>query len=445
MVLRLCTYPLIPWVDCTNNGYLGFDPNIIRIAFSGLRFRENVNYVIRCLDTKTEAIQALTNCSSILGCDAVFGDIVPDIDFAIENNVTYSYPYQCTSMVALVRSTSKRIGGIFSPFTWQLWLVLVSLPVVIGLVLTFLDWIIHKSFGEDRNLCSPSKFTEFVFDHSAMMLGQGDRHEIIRSHKKMYRSKFLCALRITIQLSFLTFAFLCFVMSSLYTAELTNLLIKRAPSIEYPTFDSLLETNNVLIPVSRTNYFQNRWNVNLSPYIFNNTESYTTAVSMLRNGTVNGIIGNRATLQWIQKLDTQCTVSIVPGSDVGYYGPVIAWSPCVTEDVKVAMNERIAELELDGTLEQVASTVIRDLSISGEPRERTCVSKTTTIGFSEVYLVFIILASGMSLPFTVIMWRFIYIGCGMLYKRIYKPILRNMKFVKSVKSMDSYESTSTES
>lgn len=304
-----------------------------------------------------------------------------------------------------------------------------------------IDWIIHKSFDEKRRLCNPAKFVEFVFDHSAMMMGQGDRHEILRTHKRMYRSRFLCLLRLSIQFMFLCFAFLCFVMSSLYTAELTNLLIKREPKIVHKSFSDMIEQrDDVLVPSSRIQYFQNRWNVNLMPYSYENTTYYQRALELLLDGDVSGIVGNRATLLWLQKQDTKCTVSAIPESDIGYYGPVIAWSACVNPGVIDDVNLRIVDMEMDGTLEDVASSVIRDLSISGEPALRECVTQTTTIGVPNVSLVFIILGASMCLPFLLVVCRYVYIFGMSVWNRCAPELVRQLKVSKSVKShMDSSE------
>jgi len=450
MVLTFCTYPVFPWVSCSDASIIGYDSSVIRTAASGLRWREGVDYILRCLETKTETIESLfLPCGDVSHCDAVFGDIVPDIDRSYYKNITYSQPYQCTSLAGMTKSApDTNIWGIFTPFTWQLWVLLISLPFMYGVIMTCLDFFIHRAFKDTKHsLCKPSTFPEFVFDHASVMLGQGDRHEILRSHRRMYRDRFLCILRMSIQIMFLAFAFLCFVISSTYTAELTNILIKREPRLEYTSFESLLFDGRTVVPSDRLEYFRTRWNVEPESLTFENSSTYIDAMHGLQDGTYDGIIANRASLQFLQNMDPDCSVSIVPKSDVAYYGPVIAWSPCVGQRSIDDMNTRIFELELDGTLEQISSSTLRDLMTSGSTNERVCVSRTTTIGIRNVAGVFVILASATGIPASCIVLKFIMDIVRRFLKKHRdflcgtQPIRKN----KSGKSMDSYESPGSDS
>jgi len=450
MVLSLCTYPVFPWVSCSDLSIIGYDSSVIRQAASGLRWREGVDYVIRCLETKNDVLSSLfLPCGDPTHCDAAFGDIVPDIDRSYYRNITYSQPYQCTSLAAMTTSTSDtNIWSIFTPFSWQLWVLLISLPFMYGVIMTCLDFFIHRVFKDTKHsLCKPSTLPEFVFDHASVMLGQGDRHELLRSHRRMYRDRFLCVLRMTIQIMFLAFAFLCFVISSTYTAELTNILIKREPRLSYTTFESLLFDGRTIVPRSRLEYFRTRWNVEPESITFENSTTYMDAMRGLQNGTYDGIIANRDSLQFLENMDSDCSVSIVPKSDVAYYGPVIAWSPCVRQPIVKDMDSRILELEMDGTLEQISSSTLRDIMSFRGTSERTCVSRTTTIGIRNVAGVFVILAAATSVPVCFIVSKYI---VGMMIRFFKKhrdfvcgvaPIRKN----KSVKSMDSYESPESES
>ena len=449
MVYTFCTYPIAPWVSCSDGSIIGYDSSVIRVAVSGLRWREGIEYVLRCIDTKARALALLYGtCSNEDHCDAVFGDIVPDIDKIYFKNITYSYPYQCTSLAAMSKSTpDTSIWGIFTPFSWQLWVLIASLPFIYGILMTCLDFFIHRVFKDTKQrFCKPSTLPEFIFDHAAMLLGQGDRHEILRTHRRMYRDRFLCILRLSIQGMFLAFAFFCFVISSTYTAELTNILLKRTPRLEYSTFESVLFGANTLVPDSRVEYFRTRWNVEPRTYSFDNTMSYVDAMHLLQNGSVDAIVGNRVTLEWLQNMDPECTISVIPSSDVAYYGPVIAWSPCVKKPFIDEMNVRIAELELDGTLEQLSESSLRGALVTGKPQERVCVSRTTTIGISNVAGIFIIMASATGLPICFILLKYILnlIHAGI---RKYKGFFcgPHIPKSKSHKSMDSYENQNSES
>lgn len=445
MVLVLCTYPILPWVQCSGDTIIGFDGNLIRTAASGLRWREGVDYIIRCVASKTDAFRLLRGCGREDHCDAVFGDIAPDTSRTYLNNVTYSSPYQCTSLAAMTTSESDtNIWSIFTPFSWQLWVLLISLPFIYGLMMTCLDFFIHRVFRDTKHsLCKPSTLPEFVFDHASMMLGQGDRHEILRSHRRMYKERFLCLVRLTIQIMFLTFAFMCFVISSTYTAELTTILLKKTPRLKYTSFERLLLEGTTLVPRDRLRYFRSRWSVNPTSYVYENTDSYLNAMAFLRNETVDGIIGNRATLQWIQEMNTDCSVSIVPSSDIAYYGPVIAWSPCVSQVVINDMNARIVDMEMDGTIEQIAESSLRGLSISGNILERQCVTRTSTIGIRNVGGVFVIMACGTAVPICFIVSKYILDLIKHILTRYQGALFGiGMKNTKSVKSMDSYEQDS---
>jgi hypothetical protein len=443
MVLRFCTYPVAPWVSCSANTVIGYDSSVIRVAVSGLRLREGIDYILQCVDTMSHALSLLDrSCTTEERCDAVFGDIVPDMEQTYFKNITYSYPYQCTSLAAMSKSTSDTyMWGIFTPFSWQLWVLIACLPFIYGLIMTSLDFFIHRVFKDTKQrFCKPSTLPEFIFDHAAMLLGQGDRHEILRTHRRMYRDKFLCILRLSIQGMFLAFAFFCFVISSTYTAELTNILLKSTPRLEYSTFESIIFGANTLVPETRLEYFRTRWNIDPQPYSYENTTSYIDAMHLLQDGVVDGIVGNRATIEWLQNMDPDCTVSVVPSSDVAYYGPVIAWSQCVKSAVIDEMNIRIAELELDGTLEQLEKSSLRGLAVTGQTIERSCVSRTTKIGISSASGLFIIMASATGLPVCCILVKYLINIIGMSIKK-YKDVFCG-PFVpesKSVRSMDSYE------
>jgi hypothetical protein len=167
---------------------------------------------------------------------------------------------------------------------------------------------------------------------------------------------------------------------------------------------------------------------------------------LLQNGSVDAIVGNRVTLEWLQNMDPECTISVIPSSDVAYYGPVIAWSPCVKKPFIDEMNVRIAELELDGTLEQLSESSLRGALVTGKPQERVCVSRTTTIGISNVAGIFIIMASATGLPICFILLKYILnlIHTGI---RKYKGFFcgPHIPKSKSHKSMDSYENQNSES
>jgi len=340
--------------------------------------------------------------------------------------------------------SNTNIWSIFTPFSWQLWVLLISLPFIYGLMMTCLDFFIHRVFRDTKHsLCKPSTLPEFVFDHASMMLGQGDRHEILRSHRRMYKERFLCLVRLTIQIMFLTFAFMCFVISSTYTAELTTILLKKTPRLKYTSFERLLLEGTTLVPRDRLRYFRSRWSVNPTSYVYENTDSYLNAMAFLRNETVDGIIGNRATLQWIQEMNMDCSVSIVPSSDIAYYGPVIAWSPCVSQVVINDMNARIVDMEMDGTIEQIAESSLRGLSISGNIMERQCVTRTSTIGIRNVGGVFVIMACGTAVPICFIVSKYILDLIKHILTRYQGALFGiGMKNTKSVKSMDSYEQDS---
>ena len=399
-MMTLCTYPILPWIDCSNDSVVGFEGNVVRRAVIGLGRREGIDFIMRCMSTKSMVFDALKMCDTVDRCDAAFGDISSDITAGLMYNLTYSTPYQCTSLAAMTTSVADtEPWAIFKPFTWQLWVLLLSIPFVYGFLLSSIDVFIHRKYNDlSHGLCKPSTISEFVFDHASLMLSQGDRHEILRTHRKMYKDRFLTMLRMAIQIVFLTFAFMCFVISSTYTAELTTNLIQRTPRLRYTSIDELLFEGNPIVPEERIEYFRSRWSVDPLTYRYENTASYRNAMTFLLNGSIDGIIGNRVTLQWLQNTDTDCTVSVIPSSDTAYYGLVVAWSKCASREVIQGMNIRINEMEMDGTIEQLAKTSLRALSMTGSMNERKCVSTTTTIGINNVSGVFVIMACGILVP-----------------------------------------------
>jgi len=166
----------------------------------------------------------------------------------------------------------------------------------------------------------------------------------------------------------------------------------------------------------------------------------------LQNGTYDGIIANRASLKFLENMDQDCSVSIIPKSDIAYYGPVIAWSPCVRQLVVRDMDSRILDLEMDGTLEQISLFTLRDMMMSHDVEERVCVSRTTTIGIRNVAGVFLILVVATGVPVCFIVSKYTVDMISRFFRKnrafFYDTTIRKNK---SGKSMDSYESPESES
>jgi hypothetical protein len=284
----------------------------------------------------------------------------------------------------------------------------------------------------------PTTLSGLVFDHASMMLSQGGNYEILNQYRGIRKSRFLIMVRMAIKFLFLTFAFACFVISSTYTAELTNILIQRKPRLKYTSIeDILLGDGKIIIPDERQQYFRYRWNIDPETRIFENTDSYKDAVEMLMNGSFDGFVGNRVTLQWLQNMNgDNCMVSLIPSSDINYYGPVIAWSTCMPKVVIQDVNRRIVEMEMDGEIERIAETSLREFTLSGYQDERPCVTSTTTIGLNNVGGVFVILGCGVFLPVCLFIVKYI-----MVIVQYFRPIV----FFEIEESSNSTDSNDDES
>ena len=130
---------------------------------------------------------------------------------------------------------------------------------------------------------------------------------------------------------------------------------------------------------------------------FKDTQSVVDAGNMVRNGTYDALITDRGILAWLSRQSDACDITLVPGSDIVYFGTSIAFSPCVNQSVVDDVNYRIVQIQSVGELERVARTSLsilfrQTLGINGDIANPACLP-SSQIAVNEIYGIWLILGS----------------------------------------------------
>ena len=203
--VRICTYEVKPYITCSEDGQSHYGPlaNIV---------------VSKCLPNATALVAALDSCA----CDAGLGLFdVNAINYSITTRFVMSTPYASVRVRPETDTDDFDLWTVFSPFEPTLWLLVMITPLAVAIVMTFFSWTISKY---KRKKFQWRVLPQFAFQNMLSLLNDYTHIEYLDwAGKRPY----MVVLKFFLQSFLVAYAFLCLVIVSVYSAQLTNILFMR--------------------------------------------------------------------------------------------------------------------------------------------------------------------------------------------------------------------------
>jgi ABC-type amino acid transport substrate-binding protein len=397
----VCTVDNEPFVDCSSGIASGYDVEVFRSIGFALGWIENVQYTFTCLPSFNDVLNGLKSCD----CDAAIGSITPTPSRVTIDGFKFSIPYLCSSLAVLTREeVTADPWSFFKPFSLGVWMLVLFTPVAFGTFMTVLASIASRGgygtgttdtaeIGIDWAKRLPVSIVE-TYNAILGSANTGADELILPGTTDRY------AYQVLLRTLFMVYLFFALVISALYTANLASLAIQRKLDPVVTDVNSIVAKPGLKI-LTNPIYVQplrSRYNIDAIPWTwFQNTTSAIEAADGVRNGTYDALISDRGILAWLSRQSETCEVTLVPKSDIVYFGTSIAFSPCVNQSIVDSVNYRILEIQSNGELERVARTSLsilftQTVGINGDIVNPTCLP-SSQITVDEIYGLWIILAA----------------------------------------------------
>lgn len=399
--MNYCTYETQPYTTCSDDGTVyGIGSTIMNtVETFGGNFQ--TKYTVTCLSSRTEVIEKLKSCE----CDAAFGDFTMNTLSTVRgSDIKTSLPFHPTVYAVIQRSAERKttMWGIFKPFTTQLWFLVLFTPLALAACMTYFSWAISRY---KKTRFSWSVLPQYLFQNAMSFLNDYTKIEYMDWHGKQ---PYMYILKFSLQTMLVSYAFLCLVVTSVYTAELTSIILARDMLQEKLSFSDIVKReSSVVVPVDLEDYFKIRYNVIADIWVPDSTQNLSTEVDRLRSGDSDALVVSVGQALWT--LDTQnrdCKLSV----NVGAYQPVsgfgFLFSPCVNSSSIDARNKIITELGQRGILEAQSETTLGDYYVTRRPYP--CIVKNSGVTIRDVAGAWVILAICVAVPFLFTLSRYLY-------------------------------------
>lgn len=228
----------------------GYGVSVTRTLESRSGNDQGKDFVIDCLPTRTHVLESLETCD----CDAGIGNFDGAMYTMISNtNLSFSAPYHPSSYGIIQRRSTRdtNIWGLFLPFTASLWVLVLATPGIVAIFMTYFSWTISKY---KKVPFSFDVFPQYIFQNTMSLLNDYTKVEYMDWHGRM---PYMLILKFLLQSMLVTYAFFCLIVTSVYTAQLTNLILVQNLYTKEATFSQIVDkTQHLVIPDTLTEFFK---------------------------------------------------------------------------------------------------------------------------------------------------------------------------------------------
>ena len=347
-----CGADIQPFVSCQYGKFAGYERAVIQTIEGGGGLLDGIDYDFQCFETFEGMFNATKNCS----CDAMIGHITPTVRRKVVDGLQFAQPHLATSLATVVqRGSSKNMFSFLHPFETTLWVTILSIPFVYAFTFAFANlcnrWI-NKQFvftppGRDASV--------FVSEFLHTIFGGGNLRELSTND---FIGKVLFNVNI------LTFSFFFLFITSVYTANLANLIISSSAAINIDDIAALTSRPNLKILANEiyTDFLRNQYNIDAEPWTWlKNSSSVLDAVDKVGNGQYDALVSDRGALLWAIRQRNKCDTTLLPGSDLSYFSVSTAFSPCTGPEKVDAFSTRLLQAQDNGNIDRIGRTAIGSL------------------------------------------------------------------------------------
>lgn len=191
----LCTYDIDPYVSCVDGRYVDVTDGI----------------TYDCLEDRRTVLEEVNACRCDVGLGLFHGG----------DNATIVRRVFGTTYVLVTRRYDAReaMWTVFSPFEPSLWVLVMLTPLAVAIAMTYFSWAIswYKKKAFDIAV-----LPQYAFQNTLALLN--DYTSVDYRLDWTGRKRYMILLKFFLQSMLVSYAFLCLVITSVYTAQLTNIL-----------------------------------------------------------------------------------------------------------------------------------------------------------------------------------------------------------------------------
>jgi hypothetical protein len=396
--IRYCAYDTKPYITCPETGQpFGFGVTVASTIESTIQ--GDISFT--CLASRQDVLDALKNCDCDVG---IGGFTVETLAILKGTNVSLSYPYQPTAYAIIRRTehTGGTIWGMFRPFTPGLWILVIFTPFMLAVFMTFFAWIISKY---KKTSFSLSVLPQYSFQNTLSFLNDYTTVEYLDWDGNM---PYMFGLKCLLQGMLVAFAFLCLIVTSVYTAQLTNIIISSTILSESLTFEEVVRsTEKLVIPNELSSYFETRFNSRYGQWVPNSTADFLDQVERVRSGEIDGLVAMVGPSLWtLETNNRDCTLTVNRNSYKLVTGHSFVYSTCVNQDFINQRDMIIRDVTQRGITELQTGSILGKYFVSNEPLK--CAGKSSSINIHDLAGGWVILAGAVALPFLLSVTRYLY-------------------------------------
>ena len=396
--LTHCVFDTRPHVSCGKDAIYGLGPIVANTIETSV---SNTYPNMTCLEDRSMVLDMLATCQ----CDVGIGDFQDAIyDLVKATSIRTSYPYHPSAYGVIKRQQpwTSTMWGIFLPFTPGLWALVIITPAALAIFMTYFSWVISKYKNSRFSL---GLLPQYTLQNSMSFLNEPTQVEYMDWHGK---SGFMLTLKFCLQTMLVSYAFLCLVITSVYTAQLTNILLRREMLQEQSTFsEAVKQTQSLVIPAELKTFFQTQYNREASLWYQNSTEEMVVQLDRLRQGEIDGLVTPVEAGLWaIQTQNDDCALNMNPNAYHLTTGQVFLYSPCVDQEEIATRDRIILNLAIRGVLASQADLALGSYSTGSRPVR--CVNRGSEVTIRDVAGAWIIVAAAVLLPLLFTVGRYSY-------------------------------------
>ena len=402
-VMTYCTYDTQPYTTCIdleNGDPFGLGVSIAT-TLETLSDSRGATFDFHCYPTRSDVIGALATGE----CDAAIGEFTEAFaTTAGQTGNALSYPYHPTAygIITLQRTKSPTIWGIFQPFTLGLWTLVLFTPLALAVMMTFFSWAISRY---KRSKFSVGILPQYMFQNALAFVNEYTNVEYMDWHG---RSSYMLILKFFLQSMLVSYAFLCLVVVSVYTAQLTNLILAKEILQDSETFMSVVKyTPRLVVPNELNQYFQVRYNLYPETWVQSNTSAFLTQLKRLQDGEIDGVVNLIEPILWaIANKNDGCVFEYNSNAIQLSSGLAFVWSGELDPNITRSRDRAIEEYVTRGIFETRADRFLGDFIVT-TPSKR-CVPQTPAIKVHDVAGAWVILAVCVGAPLVFTMSRYVF-------------------------------------
>ena len=347
-----CGVDIRPFVLCKDGVFGGYEKGIIKSIESAGGSLDGIDYDFKCFDSFGDALNSTINCT----CDAMIGHITPTVKRKVKDGIQFSQPHLATSVATVIRRGKKKnMFEFLKPFETTLWITILCIPIIYATIFAGTNFI--NRFLNGKFILSPPGGSIYVFisEFFHTIFGDGGLRDF-KSDDLVKKTIF--------NVNVLMFSFFFLFMTSVYTANLANLIISSSASLNIDDIEVLSTRSDLRILTNKiyTEFLLNQYNIEAEPWTWlTNSSSYIDAVERVATGEYDALISDRGTLLWTIRERNKCDVTLLPGSDLTYFSVSTGFSPCFDAKKIDKYNTQLFQARDRGDLDRIGRTALGQL------------------------------------------------------------------------------------